>query len=172
MKDKEYLEFLTTSEKVPDHLLKMSQKDILLSFRSTSIMTKFIALQVLGGLISLIFCPQFGFSFYVDGHGITHELKMIGDWACALFCGSLFLSTGTLLALFSMKGEELWWIYKRKKNYLVLVPALAWGALMMLNLSFKLPQENLSYHLTWLVAAIVFPACWLKLRGQAFSKTL
>jgi hypothetical protein len=172
MKDKEYLEFITGHEKVPNHLLKMSQKDILLSFHSTSIMTKFIALQILGGLISLIFCPQFGFSFFVDGHGITHELKMIGDWACALFCGSLFLSTGTLLALFSMKGEELWWIWNRKKNYLLILPALCWSALMLLNVTLNLPQEALSYHLTWIVAAIVFPACWLKLREKSFVKTL
>ena len=172
MKDKEYLEFITSAESVPGHLMKMSQKDIQLSFHSSSIMTKFIAFQILGGLISLVFCPQFGLSLFVKGHGITHELKMIGDWACALFCGSLFLSTGTLLALFSMKGEELWWIWKRRKNYLVILPALCWATLMLFNLSFKLPQEALSYHLTWIAAAIVFPACWLKLREKSFTKTL
>lgn len=172
MKDKEYLEFITGRGQVPDHLLKMSQKDILLSFRSTSIMTKFLSLQILGALISLIFCPQFGFSFFVDGHGITHELKMIGDWACALFCGSLFLSIGTLLALFSMPGEELWWIWKRKKNYLVILPALCWAALMTLNLSLNLPQEAFGYHLIWILAATLFPACWLKLREKSFAQTL
>lgn len=172
MKDKDYLEFMTGSETVPDHLFKLSQKESLLSFKSKSIMTKFILFQILGGLISLIICPQFGVSFYAEGHGITHELKMIGDWACALFCGSLFLSTGTFISLFSMKGEELWWIWKRKKNYMIILPAVCWGALMLANVSLKLPQESFGYHLTWFVAAIVFPAVWLKAGGLRFARTL
>ena len=172
MKDKEFLEFIAEGEKVPEHLLKMSQKDISLSFHAQSIILKFIGFHILGGLISLMFCPQFGFSFLVEGHGITHELKMIGDWACALFCGSLFLSVGTIISLLSMKGEELWWIWKRKKNYLILIPAFCWGALMLLNITLKLPQENLSYHLTWIAAGIVFPAAWIRLRGVRFASTL
>lgn len=172
MKDKELLEFLSSGEKVPTHLLKMSQKDISLSFHSQSIITKFIGFQILGGLISLMFCPQFGVGFFGGGHGITHELKMIGDWACALFCGSLFLSVGTILSLLTMKGEELWWIWKRKKNYLVFIPAFCWAVLMLLNLSLKLPHESLSYHLTWISAAIMFPACWMGLRGLRFARTL
>lgn len=172
MKDKDYLDFITGTQKVPDHLFNITQKETLLSFGSTTIMSKFILFQILGGLISLIICPQFGVSFYAEGHGITHELKMIGDWACALFCGSLFLSTGTLISLFSMKGEELWWIWKKKKNYLVVLPAFCWGALMLANVSLKLPQEKVSYHLTWFVAAIVFPAIWLKLGELRFARTL
>lgn len=168
MKNKEFLEFLTSSENPPTQLKQMCRKDILLSFNGRTILTKFIAYQVLGAIISLAFCPQFGLSFFVEGHGITHHLRMIGDFACAVFCGSLFLSTGTIIALLSMKGEELWWLWNRKKFALALVPAVFWGVLMLLNVSLKLPDENLGYHFSWILAAVLAQILWLKMRSVIY----
>lgn len=169
MKDKEFLEFLTSAEVPPSSLNEMTRKDVLLSFQGNSILKKFIAFQILGALISLSFCPQFGMSFFVDGHGFTHHLRMIGDWACAVFCGSLFLSSGSMLAIFFMKIEEFWWVWNHKKFSLILMPALFWGVLMSLNLSLKLPEETLAYHLSWLVAAIGIQLLVFKGRSLLFA---
>lgn len=161
--NKEFLEFLTEREAPPEILKNEMQKEIILSFQSRSIIGRFLGFQLLGALVSLSFCPQFGLSFFSDGHGITHHLRMIGDWACALFCGSLFLSSGVLLALVSMEARELWWLWRRKKFFLSVIPAVLWGALMLFNISLKLPSEDISYHLTWIVAAILGQMLCLKI---------
>lgn len=168
MKDKDFLEFLTTTEAPPTRLKEVVRQEIRLSFQGSSIFMKFIAFQILGALISLAFCPQFGLSFFVKGHGITHELKMIGDWACALFCGSLFLSTGSIIAIFSMKAEELAWVWSRKKLSLLVLPAFFWGILMLFNVSFDLQGETVAYHLVWIIAGVMFQSLWLKMRSVFF----
>lgn len=168
MKDKELLEFLTQKETVPGALSELTRRDIVLSFNGSSILWRFIGFQVLGAIISLSFCPQFGLSFFVEGHGITHGLRMIGDWACALFCGSLFLSMGLIIAMLFMKADELWWILRRKKIALSVLPATFWGILMLLNVSLKLPSEAPDYHLVWLATAILVQFLWLKGRALFF----
>lgn len=170
MKDKDFLEFLTSTADVPAHLSQMTRQDVLLSFQGSTILKKFIAFQVLGALISLSFCPQFGLSFFVEGHGFTHHLRMIGDWACAVFCGTLFLSSGSILALFFMKIEEFWWVWNHKKFSLIVLPALFWGILMGLNVSFKLPEETFSYHLSWLAAAVGAQILVFKARSLFFLR--
>lgn len=165
MKDKEFLEFLTTNQNTPKGLYDLTRKDVLLSFRGRVILRRFIAFQVLGALISLTFCPQFGMSFFVEGHGFTHHLRMIGDWACAAFCGSLFLSAGNILALFFMEWDEFLWAWNHKKWTLVILPAVFWGALMSFNLTLGLPSETLAYHLTWIFAAIVTQVIVFKTRS-------
>lgn len=165
--NKDFLDFLISRENVPERLKWSAQKDIQLSFNKNSILGKFLALQLIGAGISLAFCPQFGVGF-IDGHGITHIFRMIGDWACAMFCGSLFLTMGTLCAYIGMKGEELWWIWHRYKLSLIFLPAFLWGSLMLLNLNLNLPQENPGYHLVWLMSAILVQLGWMKLRSQQF----
>lgn len=165
MKDKEFLEFISHAEAPPVALKETTRKDVSLSFQGRAILGRFIGYQVLGAIISLAFCPQFSLSFFnvADSH-FTHELHHYGEWACALFCGSLFLTCGTMLAFFFMKGEELWWILRRKKLTLIILPALFWGLLMTINVSLKLPGEDTLYHIVWILTGIGIQFIWLKLR--------
>jgi hypothetical protein len=166
MKDKEFFEFLTQAENPPAALKKMAQLETSLTLKGRVVLARFIAFQILGGLISLIICPQFGFSFFVEGHGITHVFRMMGDWACALFCGSLFLSMASIIAIFSMKKEELWWIWRRHKFSLVMLPPVFWSILMLMNVTLRLPQESLPYHLSWLAAAIGMQLFWARFKSN------
>lgn len=162
-KNKEFLDFLTSVENPPKQLKEIVEKDIRLSFRTKEIASKFLMLQFLGGLFSMSICPQFGLGL-VEGHGITHIFRMIGDWACASFCASVFLSSGALLAFTVMKGEELWWIWRRYTFSLALLPALMWGMLMMGNLTLKLSRESFIYHMIWVFVAIILQVLWMRLR--------
>jgi hypothetical protein len=168
MNGKEFLEFITTKEAPPEQLKTDARKDILLSFRSKSIVTKFIAFQLLGALFSLTFCPQFGLGL-VQGHGIAHVFRLIGDSACAAFCGSLFLSSGMLTAFIGMKGEELWWVWRRFKFSLILLPALLWAMLMFTNLMLSLPGETIKYHLTWIGTALFAQFMLMQFRSYLYS---
>ena len=168
---KKFLEFLIEGETPPKELAVLTQKDILLSFRGKVIIQKFLGLQVIGAMVSLLFCPQFSVGL-VDNHGIIHILRVVGDLACACFCGTLFLSSGIVLAILGMKGEELWWLWRRYKFFLNLVPAALWAVLMLVNKLMQLPGEELSYHLTWIAAAMGAQATWLVLRKIVAQRSL
>lgn len=169
MKSKEFLEFLSEREAPCERLKNNVRKDILLSFQKKSIVTKFLAFQIIGALFSLSFCPQFGLGF-VEGHGIAHYFRMLGDFACAAFCGSLFLSSGMVVAFMGMKGEELWWIWERYKFSFVLFPAALWSSLMLTNMSLNLPKETLSYHVVWVITAILAQGLLLKFRSFSYLR--
>lgn len=170
MKNKAYFEFLTDKESPPSAIRDAVKKDITLSFHKNSIIFKFLSFQLLGALFSMSFCPQFGLGL-IEGHGVTHHLRMIGDWACASFCGSLFLSSGMLFAFMGMKAEELWWIWRRFKFSLIFLPALLWSCLMLTNLSLRLPSETPSYHVTWILMAILVQGLWLQVRSSTYANS-
>jgi hypothetical protein len=144
------------------------KKDISLSFHRTQIILKFLLYQLMGVAFSLSFCPQFGVGMNpaVD---ISHYFMQFGDWACAIFCGSLFLGTGLLVSFLGMKGEELWWIWRRYKFPLIFLPAILWAALMLTNKTLSLPGETLIFHLFWLVSAILTIGIFLTIRGRIFE---
>lgn len=164
MKNKDFLSFLLHEEKAPSFLKENTRKEILLTFKKKAIISRFISLQLLGILISLAFCPQFGLGF-VGGHGISHFFRLIGDWACAAFCGSLFLSAGMMMAFIGMKGEELWWIWKRYKITLVFLPVIFWSLLMLTNFRLDLPTETMMYHFVWIATAVTVQTLWFSLRS-------
>ena len=167
MKNKDFLKFIIERETPPAYLKYAAKKDIELSFRGKSIVMKFLAFQIIGALFSMSVCPQFGLGL-VQGHGITHYFRIIGDWACAAFCGSLFLSAGLIVAFIGMKGEELWWVWNRYKYSLVLLPPVLWAGLMMTNISVRLPSETPSYHLTWIAFAVMIQTILLKFRSLSY----
>ncbi len=171
MKKSEFLEFLVGQE-IPPALLKAQTKvDILLSFRSRRIVSRFIFFELLGALFSLTICPQFGLGF-LEGHGLAHAFRSLGELACAASCASLFLSSGLLLAFFGMPGEELWWVWRRFKLSLILIPPLLWGVLMLTNRSAGLPRESALFSLIWIGAGVLVQGLWLELRSQSFVKDL
>lgn len=171
MKNKDFLEFLKADTEVPSQLKSFVRKEIGFEFRKKSILLRFLALQIIGALFSMSVCPQFGMGL-VEGHGISHMFRMISDVACAAFCGSLFLSSGLVLAFIGMPGDELYWVWRKYKYSLVILPALLWGVLMLFNLSFSLPLEKQSYHVTWLATAILAQYLLMNLKSIIYRRKL
>jgi hypothetical protein len=169
MKNKEFLEFILGNKETPVLTKELVKKDISLSFRGRSIVLKFLAYFLLGALFSMSVCPQFGLGL-VEGHGITHVFRLIGDWACAAFCGALFLSSGIAVTFMGMKGEEIWWVWRRYKFSLILLPTVMWSGLMLTNVSLNLPSESLVYHATWITAALMIQFLLMNLRTKLVFK--
>ncbi|MBY0518146.1 MAG: hypothetical protein K2P81_14655 [Bacteriovoracaceae bacterium] len=167
----DFLEFLTTHEVPPADLIAVTRKDILFMFNKTSLLSKFILLQTLGALFTLSFCPQFGVGL-PEGHGITHILRIYGDGACAAFCGSLFLLSGTALASFVMKQDEVFWIWKRFKMPLIILPSVFWTLLMFFNITFKFNPETVIYHIVWITSALLTEEIFLYLKNLSYKGEL
>ncbi len=159
----DFLEFLSSNEAPPQGLCDRTQKDIKLTFRGHSIVIRFLSFQLIGALITLTFCPQFGLGFS-EGHGIAHVFRMLGDSACAIFCGSLFLLAGNVTAFLFMDADEVFWIWKHYRYRLVLIPPFLWGTLMLFNLGLSLDGESTHYHVTWIFSAIFIQELlfWMK----------
>lgn len=164
---KDFIEFLTKPVQPSFGLKALARKDILLSFKKRKIISRFVFFQLLGGLLSLTICPQFGLGL-AEGHGISHYFRGWGDGACAVFCAFVFLTSGALISYIGMKGEELWWMWQRYKNILFFFPAFIWGSLMLTSGALQLQGESLTYHLSWLLAASAIHMLWLKLRSGIF----
>lgn len=161
---KEFLAFLIEKETPPEWTRESVRKDIVLSFRGRAIIGKFIFFQIIGGLFSMSFCPQFGVGL-VEGHGIAHHFRMISDLACAAFCGSLFLSSGVVAAFIGMKGDELWWVWRRYKFPMIVLPAALWGSLMLFNVTLNLQGESALYHVIWFMASALSLALLMQIRS-------
>jgi len=168
---KDFLEFLTSHEAPPRYLKLLTHKDILFTFNKTFLFSKFILLQVLGALITLSFCPQFGLGL-PEGHGITHVLRAYGDGVCAAFCGSLFFLSGTILATFVMKQDEVFWIWKRFKIPLIILPSVFWALLMLFNVTLNLNPETIFYHIVWMSSALLTEEIILYLKNLFYKGEL
>lgn len=166
--DNEFLEFITHNEAPSRELQQVVHKDITLSFNGPTIIGRFLLFQLLGAFFSMSICPQFGLGL-VEGHGITHVFRIIGDWA-ALLSVALYSYQQVLWWRFvGMKGEELWWVWRRYKYSLVLLPAILWSLLMLGNMSLNLAGESLSYHLIWIVTAIMAQVLWMQIRSKIYA---
>ena len=144
---------------IDQRLFKETELDIRLSFRKTSILRRFLFLQMVGALFSLALCPQFGLGL-IPGHGVTHVIRLVGEWACASFCGAIFLSVGSLLCLISMKPVELWWIWRRYKYSLIFLPPFLWGLLMLTNWQVRFSSEVPAFHGIWLLSGVATLLLW------------
>lgn len=168
---KDFLEFLTSHEAPPESLKALTHKDILFSLDKRNIILKFIFFQLVGTLITLVFCPQFGIGL-PEGHGIAHYFRMLGDGACAAFCGSLFLVAGNLSAFLSMDSDQIFWIWKHYKIELIFIPASLWASLMFFNFTLNLDAESMSYRFVWLLSAILAQQIVFSIKAKSYAGVL
>lgn len=164
-------DFLGSFEEPPKDLKISTQKEITFGLNRNSIILKFVLLQLLGATLTLSFCPQFGVGL-PEGHGITHVLRMYGDWACALFCGSIFLLAGSIFASTLLDRDQFYWVWKRYKAPLIFLPFLFWGGLMFFNLAWKLNPETVSYHLVWILSALLAQHAVFVFRERTYNGLL
>lgn len=167
----DFLEFLSSNEAPPQALSDRTQMDMKLTFRGKSIILRFLSFQLIGALITLTFCPQFGLGFS-EGHGIAHFFRMMGESACAIFCGSLFLLSGNVTAFLFMDSNEVFWIWKNYHFRMVLIPPLLWGILMLFNIGLNLDGESTSFHIAWIFSAIFIQELLLWLKARFYQGVL
>lgn len=167
--DKDYLEFLTTREDVPAHLNVPMKKEIGLSFHGRKILAKFFAFQILGGLFSLYFCPQFGVGkeSAVIWH---HHFMQSSEVACTITCSAFFLCFSIFFSAMALKGEEWWWLYRRRLFVTLLFPAVFWGLLMFTKLTLPMfyiesPTHNFPI---WFAAGAMTQFLWVLGRAQLY----
>jgi hypothetical protein len=169
--DKDYLEFLTSREDVPTHLDTPMKKEIGISFQGRKILAKFFIFQIVGGLFSLYFCPQWGIG--KESAMWHHHFMQVSELTCTITCSTFFLCCSIFFSAMALKGEEWWWLYRRRLLITMLFPAVFWGVLMFTRLTMPMfyvesPTHNFAI---WFAVGAMAQFIWVMARAQVYRLT-
>ena len=101
------------------------------------------------GLVTLLFCPQFGFSF-TPTEGLMSLLMTFGEGVCMFGCGAIFLGSSALVSSLVLRPEEVNVIRKTEWIHFGLLAAIS----MILFLYFSLPVLT-AMGAIWLLGSIL-----------------
>ena len=106
---REYQEFLAAEPVSPPEALSESiisrvRRD--LNPSAWLVFSKLTLVHVFVGTVTLLFCPQFGFS-PSGGMGLMALFMKFGEEACMLGCGAVFMSGSALMAAIVLRPEQV-----------------------------------------------------------------
>jgi hypothetical protein len=157
MEKKDFLSFLKNTQAVDVQLDHKVQNIMHLELISTQILRKFILILLIGGLISLLFIPQFGFGGWDKVQLLTQFMKKKGAILFSIYSGAGFFFLGTIISIFVLKKNEISYLVYRAMNYIAIFVILFWALLRLIQYFFK--SKSIVYgdlsHLLWITSGIV-----------------
>lgn len=149
--NKDYNDFIKSSEKVPDHLnesvLSMIHSDLNPSHKV--VFGKLTLIQGFIGFITMLFCPQFDFSL-TNNYDLFHYFHMnYGHQICMIICGSIFLGSGAIFASYILKEGEINKIKSSRFLYYMVLSIIAVAVFMIFG-----AEIYLNLVVFWLIGAI------------------
>ena len=116
--------------------------------RHRQIFVKFLAVQAVMGLLTLLFCPQFDLSLISDVELLHYFHHRYGASICALLCGAIFTAPGAVYAAYMFTHDEVQTIKTAGSRSHLAIAALA------LLVFYVCGADVFSYTtLLWFVAA-------------------
>ena len=149
----EFIEFLNGKAQAPSQDTKTQLFSFIKKELHPTISRVFLKLTVVhlfAGALTLVFCPQLGFSLYSNGMGLMGYFMHFGDIGCALLCGSLFLGTSMGVAAFLLSPEEIRVAQKARIRNITVLASLSYGLLMLMG-----GEIEFTYSLFWLLGGII-----------------
>lgn len=116
------------------------------------VLGKLFAIHFVSGLVTLLFCPQFGITFLGRGEALYGVFRWLGEYGCMVPCGAFFLGTTGLLAALLLKVGEVRVIRKSR--------GLQWALLSFISVGFFLSFQEQEMAipggliLAWIVGAL------------------
>lgn len=148
----EYQEFLAQASQLPPAKVSRQLSEKIhteLYPTATHLLKKLGAIHLLGGGLSLLFCPQFGFGFSPEW-GPMSLFMSFGELGCKLGCGiTYFLLTGILTAHL-LTLDEVRTIRTKLWLMVGLFALLSLGLFVCLGASLLLPAA-----LTWALGSLL-----------------
>jgi hypothetical protein len=132
---KEFSTFLSVDEIRPPAHVEAAIKTAVersLNPNPWSVFSKVAFVQVIVGFISLLFCPQFGFS-PTGTMGLMSILMSYGMGVCMAGCGFFFLGSSLLSSSLVLRPEEVQVLYRNRFLQIALVSLLAVGTFLCLG---------------------------------------
>lgn len=128
-----------------------------------SVFSKVALVHAVVGSLTLLICPQFGFSL-TSSHGLMHFLMKYGDTACMLGCGALFTGLSVLAVSLALRPEEVCVLKKTEVLQFAVLASLSLGAFICLGASIVA-----SLGLVWALGSILGGALTLEI-GWAYRR--
>lgn len=110
---------------------------------------KLALVQAVAGGVTLLYCPQFGFSL-TGSHGLMHYLMQYGEVVCMAGCGALFTSASLLAASLVLRTEEVRALRAHRLLQLSSLAGLSLGVFFCAGASVAAGMG-----LVWALAAVV-----------------
>ncbi len=116
---------------------------------AVKVFSKISLIHVGVGFISLLMCPQFGFS-PLGNMGLMSLLMKYGNAVCMLGCGAVFVGGTALISSFVLKPEEVRVLRKTEALQFAVLSILSIGAFLCLGAEVL---EGLT--LIWMLGSLV-----------------
>ena len=170
----ELFDFISNEEKVPPQLDKSTRELISTAINFKVTLIKFFISMVVGLLITLFLCPQFGISLSNDHQSFSHFIMELGPTVCGAYCGAVFFAGGSLATSLVLRRNEIWWIHRyRLRLFLPFAALTMWGLMFLSGNSADPHFSSTHYHVSWLISAastsILFCKLALKIKSTSFS---
>jgi hypothetical protein len=135
-----------------------------IEFNPAKTLVRYFITLLVGAMITLSVCPQFGVGPIGGGHGIVHVVMSYGPVVCASFCAVFLFSISTLLAMLVLNSSQRQWLTRQALG--VSLASLAALFFVLMLAKFASGAENIhetwSFYLTWPIIGTV--TCWTILR--------
>lgn len=152
--EKDYQEFLQAESVSPpkglgENIFKAVSADLTPS--AWKVFSKLSLIHFLSALLTLSICPQFGFRVFGSGHGLMGVFMNLGPYGCMAACGSFFLGTSVLAAVFTLQTEEIKTLRKYSWVQIATLAMLSFGAFLMIGAE----EIVFSFALTWIAGTFL-----------------
>lgn len=167
-------DFLDSHEKVPAALYSETLKLTQISLNPKPLLLKFFSLNLIGALITLTVCPQYGFGPIAENTGIMNVIMEYGPVVCGIFCASIFFLGGHALSFAFMNSAERKWVVRHE--YAMIIPYVSF--LFMLGMGLKniapghIHHDVFSYYGSWVLTAIAISILFIKTLGNQKKSNL
>ncbi len=154
----DFKDFIESNTKVPAGVYSDTLKYADLSLNRTTLLTKFYLTNLLGALLTLTICPQYGIGPLGSETGFIQSIMNLGPVWCGLFCSVVFFTGGNLLAFICLSRIERKWISSHESSVLTPYIAILFSIGMVARKVFSghIHHDVFSYYASWLVGAIFF----------------
>lgn len=149
--EKDFLDFMNSKgvhppESLSHKILNFVQADLNPSHRV--VFLKLLGIQAFIGFLTLIFCPQFDLSL-TNNYELFHYFHYtFGTNICMAVCGSIFVGSGAVFAVYLLKPSEIRKIKEFKLLYYFSISIFALSIFFILG-----AKIYLTLSLYWLIGA-------------------
>lgn len=154
MTDNNLKEFLEGKEAIPKNIYDKSLQVAIHSLNPKPVLIKFYASNLLGGLITLLICPQYG---YGPMNSFFHYIMDYGPVWCGIFCAGIFFIGANTASMFILKKTELEWIATHKMSVLASWVSFLFffGMLAKYYAPGHMHHTSVSHYMSWYVSALM-----------------
>jgi hypothetical protein len=166
--EKEFTEFSSTEPTEVPALVSaaiLQQVTAELHPSAIKVFSKTASIHAVVGLLTLLFCPQFGLSLS-SSMGLMPYLMKYGEGVCMLGCGAFFTGISLLVASVMLRPEEVRALKEHQILQLAFLSTASLGAFVCLG-----GEVVLSLGLIWALGAIVGGALTLE-AGWAYRRRI